>query len=673
MDSLSLGPSARQDTAVLQGHRWSVVRAAGRIWRAHRFVGVLGAEIALAAISYSLAVVMVADGRGDGWIVHVLGATLGLLLVFRIAGVASVRLYRRSLRYANLADLLSIAKAVSLTSIVFGAFAWWQFPALKIPAAVFLIDWAFLLIFWGGLHFGVRILKAQQAVGRRAGKRVVIVGAGDAGLTLLRELALDSASPCRPVALVDDDPGKAGRTIYGVPVEGGTHELARIAAEKGVDEILICIPSATRPQMRQILSACRETGIPVRTLPTLAELMNGKVSRRDLRQPGVEDLLQREEIRVDAQATRALVSGKVVLVTGAGGSIGSELCRQIAEAGPRKLLLLDKSENSLFYIHMAVAERMDAGRTKPLLVDLLYRDRVREILLEERPEIIFHAAAHKHVGLLELHPQEAIRNNVLGTRNLAEAALEAGVARFVNISTDKAVQPRNYMGLSKKMTELCIQDLARQQRTRFSNVRFGNVAGSTGSVLRLFWDQIQRGGPIRVSDPRATRYFMSVREAVHLILRAAMLGAGGETFVFDMGEPLNIYELAKTMTLFAGLKPERDLSIEFTGLKEGEKITEELWEEWEAPSRTAIDRVLVIAKSNPAAAGVLAKIARLEEFLAQDDRAGLLEYVREIVPDFSGGHPPATRRVTSLAVRVPPPLLPVSSAGAAAIASLEVA
>ncbi|MGB8653020.1 MAG: nucleoside-diphosphate sugar epimerase/dehydratase [Candidatus Acidiferrales bacterium] len=673
MESLSLGSSARQDAAVLQSHRWSVVRAAGRIWRAHRFVAVLGAEIALAAISYSLAVVMLADGRGGDWAARVLGDTLGLLLVFRITGLASVRLYRRSLRYANLADLLSIAKAVSLTSIVFGAFAWWQFPALKIPAAVFLMDWTLLLILWGGLHFGVRILKAQRAVGRRAGKRVVIVGAGDAGLTLLRELALDSTSPCRPVALVDDDPGKAGRTIYGVPVEGGTCELARIAAEKGVDEILICIPSATRPQMRQILSACRETGIPVRTLPTLAELMNGKVTRRDLRQPGVEDLLQREEIRVDAQATRALVSGKVVLVTGAGGSIGSELCRQIAEAGPRKLLLLDKSENSLFYVHMAVAERMDAGRTKPLLVDLLYRDRVREILLEERPEIIFHAAAHKHVGLLELHPQEAIRNNVLGTRNLAEAALETGVARFVNISTDKAVQPRNYMGLSKKMTELCIQDLARQQRTRFSNVRFGNVAGSTGSVLRLFWDQIQRGGPIRVSDPRATRYFMSVREAVHLILRAAMLGAGGETFVFDMGEPLNIYELAKTMTLFAGLKPERDLSIEFTGLKEGEKITEELWEEWEAPSRTAIDRILVIAKSNPSAVGVVAKIARLEELLAQDDRAGLLEYVREIVPDFSGGHPVAARRVTSLAVRVPPPLLPVGSAGAAAIASREVA
>jgi FlaA1/EpsC-like NDP-sugar epimerase len=261
---------------------------------------------------------------------------------------------------------------------------------------------------------------------------------------------------------------------------------------------------------------------------------------------------------------------------------------------------------------------------------------LRELFSSERPEIIFHAAAHKHVGLLELHPQEAMRNNVLGTRNVAEAALECGAARLVNISTDKAVSPKSYMGLSKKLTELYIQELARTRHKPFSNVRFGNVAGSSGSVIRLFWEQIQKGEPILVTDPRATRYFMSVPEAVHLILRAAALGKGGETFVFDMGEPLNIYELAKAMALFAGLEPGRDLPIEFIGLKDGEKIEEDLWADWERPVRTKAERILMIAEQNPMARGIVGKIRKMENFLQRDDREGLLQYLSEIEPGFKG-------------------------------------
>ena len=401
-------------SAALQwGWRW----AAG----AHKFLLVLVSEILLAVASYVLAVSAMGETRKPAWTVSVLAATLGLLIVFRLAALASVRLYRRSLRYASIPDLISIAKAVTGSSILFCAFVWWQFPSLKIPAAVFAIDWAFLQLFWGGLHFGVRVLKTQQAASRRGGKRVAIVGAGDAGIMLLKDLVFDTGSPCRPVALFDDDAAKWGRTIFGVPIVGGTKDLATLAVEKGAEEILICIPSATRAQMRQILGACRESNIPVRTLPSLAELMDGKVSRRDLRRPRIEDLLQREEIRIDAAETHKIVAGKVVLVTGAGGSIGSELCRQIAEAGPRKLLLLDKSENSLFYANLEAVERLGPGRPKPIFADLQHRERVREILLNERPDIIFHAAAHKHVGLMELHPREAIRNNVLGTRNLAAA------------------------------------------------------------------------------------------------------------------------------------------------------------------------------------------------------------------------------------------------------------
>ena len=611
--------------------------ASGWAWRTQRSALVLGAELLLAAVAYGLAVFTFAETREAGWAGQVLWATLGVVIFFRLGGLVSVRLYTRSLRHASVPDFISIVKAIGASSLLgFVAIAW-LFPSLKISAAVFVVDAAFATLLWGGLHFGARVLKAQQAAWRKDGKRVVVVGAGEAGITLLKDLAQDPAGASRAVAILDDDPEKWGRTILGVPVVGGTRELARLAVEHDADEILICIPSATGTQMREILAACREISVPVRTLPSLSELVDGKVSRRDLRRPRIEDLLQREGIRVDVQQTRKIVGGKVVLVTGAGGSIGSELCRQIAEAGPKMLLLLDKSENSLFYVHRAACEQLGAGRVKPLLADLVYKDRLREILRQEKPEIIFHAAAHKHVGLLELHPQEAIRNNVLGTRNLAEAALECGTARFVNISTDKAVSPRSYLGLSKKLTELCVQELARIHGAKFSSVRFGNVAGSTGSVLRIFWEQIQKGAPIRVTDPRATRYFMSVPEAVHLILRAAALGNGGETFVFDMGEPLNIYELAKTMMLFAGLKPERDLAIEFTGLNEGEKISEELWEEWERPAATENERIMVVGEQNPQAAGILRKIERMERYLAREDCEGLLNYLAELAPEFRKG------------------------------------
>jgi FlaA1/EpsC-like NDP-sugar epimerase len=596
----------------------------------------LGAELALAAISYSLALVALAETRGLRWVGGVLWATLGLLILCRFAALASIRLYRRSLRYASVAEFLSIIKTVSISGFFFCLFVCWQFPQLKIPIAVFVVDWAFLQLLWGGLHFGARVVKAQQAVWRSDGKRVLIVGAGDAGMALLKELALDSASGYRPVAFMDDDSGKWGQRIHGVPVIDGIMGVVKAATDLRAEEILVCIPSASPAQMRRILGALRKLSLPVRILPSLAELVAGTALRRNLRRPGIEDLLNREEFQIDVEATRKVVGGRVVLVTGAGGSIGSELCRQIAAAGPSKLLLLDKSENSLFYTNLECSDKLGANRVRPLLTDLVYRDRLHELLNRERPEIIFHAGAHKHVGLLELHPEEAIRNNVIGTRNLAEAARACGAARFVNISTDKAVSPRNYMGLSKKLTEQCVQEFARKGSTRFMNVRFGNVAGSTGSVLRLFWDQIQKGAPVRVTDPRATRYFMSVPEAVHLILRAAALGKGGETFVFEMGEPLNIYEMAKTMMRFAGLRPEQDSSIEFTGLSEGEKITEELWEEWERPVHTASAGILVIGEQDPRSRGILEKIRLMESFLARDDREGLLNYIQKIAPTFMG-------------------------------------
>lgn len=350
--------------------------------------------------------------------------------------------------------------------------------------------------------------------------------------------------------------------------------------------------------------------------------------------PSIEDLLSRELVRVDPEETRELVKDHVVLVTGAGGSIGSELSRQIASAGPRKLLLLDKSENGLFYANLEASEKLGAAKVKPLLADVLDRDRIRRLFHSERPQLVFHAAAHKHVAMMDLYPCEAIRNNAVGTRNVAEAALEFGASRFVNISTDKAVNPRNWMGLSKKITELCIQELSGRGVTRFSSVRFGNVAGSSGSVLRLFWERIQRREAIRVTDPRATRFFMSVPEAVHLILRAAALGTGGETFILEMGEPVNICELAKTMMLCSGLRPGRDLKIVFTGLQPGEKINEELWDDHEHPVVSGTDHVLAIREKDPRADGIGKNIARMEDLLARGVETDVLDYLYSLFPDF---------------------------------------
>jgi len=321
------------------------------------------------------------------------------------------------------------------------------------------------------------------------------------------------------------------------------------------------------------------------------------------------------------------------------------LCRQIAAAGPGKLLLLDKTENSLFYVDREMREKFIGFPIVPLLVDVTQRLRTEEVFATYHPSIVFHAAAHKHVGLLELHPTEAIRNNVLGTRNLAIAACEYGVDRFVNISSDKAVNPENYMGLSKKMTELCIQHLASRRGARFMNVRFGNVAGSTGSVLRLFWDHLQKGEPLHVTDPRANRFFMSIPEAVHLILRAARQGHGGETFVLEMGAPINIYELAKSMSLLAGFAPGKELPIHFVGLREGEKVTEELWTEWEQPAPSSQKGIYVIERHDPLAADILREIDVLEREVNANDAHGITARLNLIFPSFAAkrGNSPCAR------------------------------
>lgn len=596
---------------------------------------VLSAELILACASYLCAIYLSAGKPPSRHLSDLWISTLPVIIAFRMLALLSVGLYKSSLRHAGAYELLNIGKAVTLSSVlIFFFLRAMQTTPGSFPFSLFVLDWALLQFFWGALHFGARAYRSQRASSRRFGKRVVIVGAGDAGMTVVKEMTSDQASNCIPVAILDDNEERLGTTIAGVPVVGKVKDLEQVVRTARVDEALICIPSATRPEMSQILAACRQCNVPVRTLPTLSELVGGHVSPRNLRNVSIEDLLQRESVRPDASEIAEIVGDKVVLVTGAGGSIGSELSRQVATGGPRTLLLLDKSENSLFYIHRELHELHPSLNIKPLLADITTRDLINDIFRDERPAVVFHAAAHKHVGLLEMHPTEAIRNNVIGIRNVATAALRNETERFVNISTDKAVNPENYMGLSKKFTELCIQELSTQGQTRFMNVRFGNVAGSTGSVLRLFWDQIQKGQPLHVTDPRATRYFMTIPEAVYLILRAAGQGRGSETFVFEMGEPVNIYELAKSLSLMAGLMPGKEVPIYFVGLRDGEKVNEELWEEWENPVGTAYKEIFMICEQNPLAQGMLARIEHMEALLLANERKGLLSYVDSVVPGF---------------------------------------
>jgi FlaA1/EpsC-like NDP-sugar epimerase len=507
-----------------------------------------------------------------------------------------------------------------------------------VPGHFFIGDGITLFLLLCAFHFGVRIYNYNSELpvkARASARRVVIIGAGDAGASVLKEMLETPRSGITPVAMVDDDPAKKGTLICGVPVVGGLSKLSDVLFTYQGSEVLICIPSATHEQRQRILATCLKCGVPVRTLPCLADLLTQTASTRDLRTVSIEEALQRDRFVPDHTLATNLVGGKVVLVTGAGGSIGSELCRQIAAAGPKRLILIDKSENSLFYCHMGLGETFPQLDIVPFLADVTDSHAIREVFSREEPEFVFHAAAYKHVGMMELHPDQAIRNNVLGTRNVLMCAVEAGVGTFVNVSTDKSVNPRCFMGLSKKLAELLVKDIAEHHGLRYMSVRFGNVAGSTGSVLRIFAEQIKKGQPIRITDPHATRYFMSIPEAVSLILCAASIGTGGETFIFNMGTPVNIYELARALTLFAGVVPGEDLPIQFTGLKEGEKVAEELWEDWEVPTPTENQHVFRLTGSNPLQLEILPAVQHLQNLIATHDQDGLLEFLDEIVPTFA--------------------------------------
>ncbi len=565
-------------------------------------------DAGLVALAYYLAFQLRFDWEVPELYEDLFSRTIGFVIVGSVFVFALFGLYRHWMRYASQRDYLQIAEAAVVATLALLAyvavvqprltFDGERFVSVNIPSSVLVLYGLLMLVFIGGARFAVHALYERPLRGfraRRDARSVIIVGAGDGGRLLLREIMRNPELGYRPVGFIDDDPRKQGARIdRGLSVLGTTEQLGDVLEDVEPDEVLIAIPSAPGTVRARVVTACRERGVPVRTMPTVFELLRtGGAVMRQVRPVEVEDILGREPIRMDLDRVGGYLTGRVVLVTGAGGSIGSELCRQIARVGPSKLVLLDHAEDNLFAIRRELVEDRHVLNTVAVLADCKEGERMREVFKEHRPAIVFHAAAYKHVHLMEENPVEAVRNNALATRVMCQVAGESGTAAFVLVSTDKAVSPATVMGASKALAEWAVE--AADQRypgTAFCAVRFGNVLGSSGSVVPIFRRQITAGGPLTVTHRDMTRYFMTIPEAVQLVIRAGSLVQGGEVFVLEMGEPVKILDLARDMIRLSGLEPDRDIAIEVIGPRPGEKLHEELFNPYERPQPTPSQKIL---------------------------------------------------------------------------------
>ena len=514
------------------------------------------------------------------------------VLAIRLAAFAFFDLFQGLWRYVSVTDLVNLVKGTLVGSLVYPFAILGLTHYVDVPSSVVLIEPILCLVLVGGVRLAVRTWRELFAPAAQGGRRVLIVGAGDAGEMLLREMKAHRHLAYAPVGFIDDDRRKHGTRIHGVPVLGGLDDMKTIVQTTGAEEVIMAIPSARGAEYARILRECASTGARLRRLPhNVADI----VRLTELRDVAVEDLLDREAVKIDLDALRAAVSGKIVLVTGAGGSIGSEVVRQLAPLAPSLVLALDRSENALFFLERELAVHHPGLVARMRVGDVLDRPAMRALFEEHRPHIIIHAAAYKHVPLMEAHPVEAVQNNVAATRFLAELAVESGVARFLLISSDKAVRPTSVMGATKRAAELALQAMPASD-TQFIAVRFGNVLNSDGSVVPLFRRQIQEGGPVTVTHPDVVRYFMTISEAVGLVLQAGILGNGGELFHLDMGRQVKVAELAEKLIQLSGFKPHEDIEIRFTGLRPGEKMHEELLAAGEGVEPTGHPRIFVVRR-----------------------------------------------------------------------------
>lgn len=581
--------------------------------------------------------------------------------IIKIPIFAALGLYTRYWQFAGPDEMLLLVWSAALGALAQGAlFLGTQaiFPALLspgVPRSIPLIDGLVTFAVIAGSRFALRAgtLGAQRA--RKAGapggplQHVLIAGAGEAGAMVLRELRQNPQTGLVPVGFVDDDPLKHGMLLQRVRVLGGRERIPDLAREHHIEQVIIAMPSAPGAAIREIVEICEAAGVRARTVPGIYELLGGAVRLQQLRDVQIEDLLRRAPIQTDTAQVAALLRGKRVLVTGAGGSIGSELCRQILRCSPASLILLGHGENSIFDISNEL--KVESSRfapqpsnlkpcnLQPVIADIRFPERLAAVFAEHRPEIVFHAAAHKHVPLMEDNAVDAVLNNILGTQRVVEASIAAGVERFVLISTDKAVNPTSVMGVTKRIAELLVEAAARQTGCSYVAVRFGNVLGSRGSVVPFFQRQIAAGGPVTVTHPDVRRYFMTIPEAVQLVLQAAALGHGGEVFVLDMGQPVRIIDLARDLIRLSGLEPEHDIEIRFTGMRPGEKLFEELFAADEEYGRTRHEKIFVAQNGRQDL--LEPEVARLIEAAYRGDTAALEASFRILVPAYQhDGAPP---------------------------------
>ncbi len=600
---------------------------------------VLFSDVILTVVSYWLAYLLrfnfvIPEVFVERWL-----ESLPVLAGIRILCFSFLRLYSGVWRYASMSDLVRILQAVTLSSLLFAAYILFAYQYVGYPRSVLVIDWFVITIFVGGSRFLYRLSREVLAArnGSENKKRVLIIGAGNAGEMLLREMKQNPHIPYDPVGFLDDNPDKHGLRIHNVPVLGTVEDAAKIARKKGAGEIVVAIPSLTGKQMRKIIRQCESAGVSCKTVPAIGDILNGKVSVNQIRQINIEDLLGREHIELNKEQIREFISNRRVMVTGGAGSIGQELCRQILRNNPQQLIILERVENELFYLEHQFAKSFPGAPYVTILGDILDASRLEAVMQQYSPEVVFHAAAYKHVPMMESHPAEAVKNNILGTLAVAESAVRHGVEKFVMISTDKAVKPSSVMGASKRIAELICQGLNRKGKARFVVVRFGNVLNSAGSVIPLFKQQIEKGGPVTVTHPDATRYFMSIPEAAQLVMQAGAMGSGGEIFVLDMGEPVKITDLATDMIRLMGFKAGEDIDIVFSGLRPGEKVHEELVTDEEESEHTSHEKITVVRSPGFDWADLNGRIEKLVKEMDQYTATGIREALMSMIPENS--HP----------------------------------
>ncbi len=575
-----------------------------------------------------------------------------LFVILKLVIFGAMKLYRGGWRYSGIRDVTSILVAswvfllvMYVTVTIFRSLP--QTTGRRVvyiseyfrtySTGVLVLDFFSTVFLVCGARLGFRIYREElRPVSDEGVRRVLIVGTGNAADAIIREINRMPEERYRVIGLVDDNPANQKLQINGIPVLGTTEDLPELVGEHDVEEIIIALPHATQRELRRVIEVCSGTGCSFQSLPGVAELIDGKVTVSQIRPVDINDLLGREAVELDSEAIGKFLRGRKVVITGAGGSIGSEMCRQVATYRPARLILLEQAENPLFEIQAELRDRFGGIELVAYVCDITDRGRVAQLWQREQPEVVIHAAAHKHVPLMELNPCEAIKNNILGTRSVADASAQTGVSDFVMISTDKAVNPSSIMGASKRVAEISTQALSRREdvQTQFKTVRFGNVLGSAGSVVPTFRKQIARGGPVTVTHPDMQRYFMTIPEASQLVLQAAAMATGGQICLLDMGEPVKIVDLAKNMITLSGFRPGEDIEIRFTGVRPGEKIFEELRNKGEDIEPTDHPKVLIWKCAQTQWERIRQAVDALAQLAERDDREPIVAALQELVPDF---------------------------------------